>query len=91
MSFYLDKQEAPTNPRTSQADIAINASSTLIVSNNTPPRIPAYRPAALLENLHDQGERRIYNTLVMLAYLMDQTSPDHHFKIRLGGKASRQR
>ena len=48
-------------------------------------KIPAHRPAALLENFHDHGERRIYNTLVMLAYLMDQTSPDHHFKIRLHG------
>lgn len=46
-------------------------------------KIPAHRPAALLENFHDHGERRIYNTLVMLAYLMDQTSPGHHFKIRL--------
>ncbi|GMQ87557.1 MAG: Abi family protein [Gammaproteobacteria bacterium] len=46
-------------------------------------KIPIHRPAALLENFHNHGERRIYNTLVMLAYLMDQTSPNHHFKTRL--------
>ncbi len=46
-------------------------------------KIPIHRPAVLLENFHNHGERRIYNTLVMLAYLMDQTSPKHHFKTRL--------
>lgn len=46
-------------------------------------KIATPRPAVLLENLHKHGERRIYNTLVMLAYLMDQTRLNHHFKTRL--------
>jgi abortive infection bacteriophage resistance protein len=43
------------------------------------------RPAVLASSLNDdnRGRRRIYNTLVILAYLMDIISPRHHWKQRL--------
>jgi len=48
-------------------------------------RLPSKRPEILASSLNNdsRGERRLYNTLVMLAYLMDIVSPDHHWKRRL--------
>ncbi|RDH81933.1 MAG: DNA-binding protein [endosymbiont of Escarpia spicata] len=47
--------------------------------------IPGKRPAGLQQNFNrDQMVlKKIYNPLVMLAYLMDRTCPSHHFKTRL--------
>lgn len=51
-------------------------------------QLPRTKPAALVPNLDvrsdpNQAPRRIYNTLVMLAYLMDCISPGHRWKQRL--------
>jgi abortive infection bacteriophage resistance protein len=51
-------------------------------------RLPRTKPATLVPNFDvgpdpNQAPRRIYNTLVMLAYLMDCISPHHHWKQRL--------
>lgn len=47
--------------------------------------IPNKRPKELLSSFHHDGrlERKIYNTLTMLAYMMDLICPGHHWKIRL--------
>ncbi len=47
--------------------------------------VPNKRPANTLSSLHHDGrmERKIYNTLVMLAYIMDIVSLNHHWKTRL--------
>ena len=47
--------------------------------------IPNKRPASAKDSFHRDGrmERKIYNTLVMLAYLMDTVSPGHHWKSSL--------
>lgn len=52
--------------------------------------LPRKKPASLVPNLDygpdpNQAPRKIYNTLAMLAYLMDCISPGHHWKIRLKG------
>jgi len=41
------------------------------------------RPQALLSSFNSQQPRRIYNTLVMLLYLMNHIAPDHHWRNRL--------
>lgn len=46
-------------------------------------KLPRQRPRALLGCFNQQEPRRIYNTLVMLHYLMDRVSPDHHWRQRL--------
>ena len=48
-------------------------------------KLPRQRPAALVVemNIQDHGCKRLYNTLVVLAYLMDVTCPGHHWKKRL--------
>lgn len=48
-------------------------------------KIPNKRPASLVSSFNHQSssERKLYNTLVLLTYLMDLTSPGHHWKIRL--------
>lgn len=48
-------------------------------------KIPSARPAALIVSFNHQGNstRKLYNTLVLLAYLMDNISPGHHWKKRL--------
>ncbi len=51
-------------------------------------QLPRTKPASLIPNLDfgpdpNQAPRRIYNTLVMLSYLMDCISPGHHWKQRL--------
>jgi abortive infection bacteriophage resistance protein len=47
--------------------------------------IPNKRPHAALTsfNNNERQTRKIYNTLVMLAYMMDRISPNHHWKGRL--------
>nr|VFK11249.1 MAG: Abortive infection bacteriophage resistance protein [Candidatus Kentron sp. LPFa] len=47
-------------------------------------RLPG-RPAELASGLNPnpEGKRRLYNTLVMLVYLMDIVSPGHHWDHRL--------
>lgn len=50
--------------------------------------LPRSKPVSLVSNLDygpdpNQAPRKIYNTLAMLAYLMDCISPGHHWKIRL--------
>lgn len=50
--------------------------------------LPRSKPQALVANIEhgpdpNQAPRRLYNTLVMLAYLMDVISPRHHWKHRL--------
>jgi abortive infection bacteriophage resistance protein len=47
-------------------------------------RLPNYRPSALLMDFNRSDGRLIYNTLVMLAYMMDTINPGHHWKQRLG-------
>jgi abortive infection bacteriophage resistance protein len=48
-------------------------------------KIPNKRPAALVSSFNQQrsSERKLYNTLVILAYLMNLISPGHHWKTRL--------
>ncbi|NOQ52069.1 MAG: Abi family protein [Desulfuromonadaceae bacterium] len=47
-------------------------------------RLPNHRPGSLLPNFNRTDGKRIYNTLVMLAYMMDIINPGHHWKKRLG-------
>ena len=46
-------------------------------------RLPSHRPAALAASLNPQDGRRLYNTLAVLAWLLDRISPQHHWKQRL--------
>jgi abortive infection bacteriophage resistance protein len=45
--------------------------------------LPRTKPKGLSVNFDHQQERKLYNTLVMIAYFMDMISPDHHWKKRL--------
>ncbi len=46
-------------------------------------RLPSHRPPALVASLNHQDSRRLYNTLTVLAWLLDRVSPQHHWKQRL--------
>lgn len=46
-------------------------------------RLPKHRPAPLVASLNHQDSRRLYNTLAMLAWLLDVICPGHHWKQRL--------
>jgi len=46
-------------------------------------KLPTTRPQALIGSLNRKAPRRLYNTLAMLAYLMDVTCIHHHWKQRL--------
>lgn len=46
-------------------------------------KLPRKTPSELLENLNPAENRRLYNTLVMLGFLMDQISPHTGWKYRL--------
>lgn len=46
-------------------------------------RLPSHRPKTLISSLNPKDGRRIYNTLALLADLMDRISPGHHWKRRL--------
>lgn len=45
--------------------------------------LPRTKPSALVADFHHVENRKIYNTLVMLAWMMDRISPVNHWKIRL--------
>jgi abortive infection bacteriophage resistance protein len=46
-------------------------------------RLPIHRPPPLVVSLNHQDTRRLYNTLTVLAWLLDGISPKHHWKERL--------
>jgi abortive infection bacteriophage resistance protein len=46
-------------------------------------RVPSHRPQPLVSSLNTRDGRRIYNTLTVLAWLLDCISPHHHWKHRL--------
>jgi abortive infection bacteriophage resistance protein len=48
-------------------------------------KIPNKRPASLVSSFNSQpySGRKLYNTVVLLAYLMDLISPGHHWKKQL--------
>ncbi|MFO7582448.1 Abi family protein [Guyparkeria sp.] len=46
--------------------------------------LPRRRPLALRGVTNPSAPRKIYNTLAMLAYLLDVISPDHHWRRHLG-------
>lgn len=46
-------------------------------------QLPTHRPTAVVASLNPDEPRRLYNTLVMLGWLMGVISPDHHWKHRL--------
>ncbi|MCG7876040.1 MAG: Abi family protein [Candidatus Thiodiazotropha endolucinida] len=50
-------------------------------------KLPRKRPSALVAEMYTGGHgvKRLYNTLVLLAYLMDKTCMEHHWKQRLKG------
>jgi len=48
-----------------------------------PLKIPRDRPVAVLSSVNHGAPRKLYNTLVMLAYFLDTVSPGHHWKQRL--------
>jgi abortive infection bacteriophage resistance protein len=48
-------------------------------------KMPKTRPKILSASLNRKSPRRLYNTLAMLAWLMDVTCIDHHWKSRLLG------
>lgn len=46
-------------------------------------KLPRHRPAAVVPNLNPDRRKNLYNTLVLLTYLLDTISPGHHWKQRL--------
>ena len=44
------------------------------------PKLPNKRPKIVVESLNLNKRRKIYNTLVVIAYLLDIISPNHHWK-----------
>ncbi len=46
-------------------------------------QLPRTKPDELVASFNTSQDRRIYNTLVMLAWFLDCISPDHHWKTRL--------
>jgi len=48
-------------------------------------KIPNKRPQALIANFntHNHAKRKLYNTLVLLVYLMDKICPENHWKNNL--------
>ncbi|MBZ9539788.1 Abi family protein [Modicisalibacter tunisiensis] len=47
------------------------------------PKLPSKRPQPLVGSLHNGDNRKIYNTLTLMAYLMDAVNPRHHWRERL--------
>ena len=45
--------------------------------------IPRSKPEALAASVNQRSERRIYNTIVTLVFLLDRISPEHGWKERL--------
>ncbi len=46
-------------------------------------KLPRKRPQSLLSSFNPKAPRHIYNTLVMMRYLMNQIAPGHHWHERL--------
>jgi abortive infection bacteriophage resistance protein len=46
-------------------------------------KLPRQRPQSLLSSFNHKEPRRIYNTLVMMVYLINHTAPDNHWRQRL--------
>lgn len=46
-------------------------------------KLPAHRPAAIVNSLNPAEPKKLYNTLVMLGGLLDSISPGHQWKSRL--------
>lgn len=46
-------------------------------------KLPRKKPAAVLGSLNNSTAIKLYNTLVILAYFLDQISPDHSWKRNL--------
>ena len=46
-------------------------------------KIPRQRPVAVRSSLNPAAQRKLYNTLVILAFFLDTVSPGHHWKRRL--------
>lgn len=46
-------------------------------------KLPNHRPATILGSFNSTSPKKLYNTLMMLGYLLDRLSPDHHWKSRL--------
>ena len=53
--------------------------------------LPRSKPAALISSFNPGQKRRVYNTLVILAALMDTVSPGHQWKQRLSDLLTRHR
>ncbi|MBF0180954.1 MAG: Abi family protein [Magnetococcales bacterium] len=45
--------------------------------------LPRTKPAPLIADFHPEANRKIYNTLVMLAWMMDRICPIHRWRRRL--------
>ncbi|MBP6533956.1 MAG: Abi family protein [Arenimonas sp.] len=46
-------------------------------------KIPRHRPKALLNSMNPAAQKKIYNTLTVLAYFLDNISPNHHWREKL--------
>ncbi len=46
-------------------------------------KLPKHRPGTVIASLNRSAPKKLYNTLVLLACLLDQISPGHHWKQRL--------
>ncbi len=46
-------------------------------------KIPRHRPKALLSSMNPATQKKIYNTLTVLAYFLDNISPNHHWRSKL--------
>lgn len=53
------------------------------------PSLPRKKPAGLTRCFNSGAPRQIYNTLVILAYLMNITCPGHHWRLKLRGLLDR--
>lgn len=45
-------------------------------------KVPAQGPQGLLQSVRDDGDRRLYNTLTMLLFMMNTVNPGHHWRTR---------
>mgnify|MGYP000353491055 CR=1 FL=1 len=52
-------------------------------------KLPTNGASKLLDSFNSKSKKRLYNTLVMCAYLMDVVNPNHHWKSRLKDLVSR--
>jgi abortive infection bacteriophage resistance protein len=54
-------------------------------------RLPTQRPKAITASIHFQDKRRLYNTLTVLAWMLDCISPQHQWKSRLNNLLTKHR